>query len=232
MKKGIFTSVLFALSFLLLNSCNQTAEDSFSLGDIYISMGLIGSSTQTGYDFVIYCDNGDTLLPVVNATNNFETYNNQRVLINYTILDEASQSNHRFYVKINNLHEILYKDIIELTTSNSDSIGTDPLQISNIWIAKNMLNIEFRYKGYNMPHLINLCYTTNANNLLDEPVILELRHNANNDEESLVFDAIVTFKLDLLVQDSNNNSSDSINFMVKSTNYQNEEQTFTGIYGY
>ena len=232
MKKGILNSIIIAISFLIVYSCANDAEDYYSLGDIYISMGLIGTNTETGYNYIIYCDNGDTLLPIVDAASNFETYDSQRVIVNYTILDEAGNSNHLFYVKINNLHEVLYKDIIELTDANSDSLGTDPLQIQDIWIAKNMLNIEFKYKGDNQTHYINLCYRTNENGLIEEPVELELRHNANNDNESLVFDGIVTFKLDHLIPAYDKTGIDSIDFMVKSTNYQNEEQTFTGTYSY
>lgn len=229
MKKTILKSIIFALLLPLVYSCNNKEEDYYSLGDIYITMGLIGNNSDLDYDFVVYCDNGDTLLPMVNANSDFETHNNQRIIVNYTILDNVENSNQKFYVKINSIYEVLYKDLVELTNVNSDSLGTDPVQIQDIWLAKNMLNIEFKYKGNNQMHYINLCYK-NVNRSNEEPIELEFRHNANSDEELYVFDAIVTFKLDHLFTTNctNNNTYGPINFVVKSTNYQNEEQSFGG----
>ena len=230
MKRGILNSIFIAILLIIINACNENATDYYSLADIYISMGLVETTSPDGNDFVIYCDNGDTLLPAVNVVNNFETRNDQRVIVNYTVLDEVGNSAHKYYVRINNLQEVLFKDPIELTDANSDSLGTDPIQIKDIWIAKNMLNIDFRYKGDNKTHFVNLCYKTNQEGMIERPVELEFRHNANNDDELLVLDGIVTFKLDTLLPERTDFGSSIVEFVVKSTNYQDEEQTYTGIY--
>ena len=231
MKRGILNILLVAVSIIAFNACENDYED-YSSGDIWISMGLVETNTM-GYDFVIYCDNGDTLLPAVNAASNFETYNQQRVIANYTILDNVDSSAQLYYAQINNLYEVLYKDIIELTSSNADSLGNDPVQIQDIWVVKNMLNIEFQYLGNNKTHYINLAYTTNENGEIEKPVELEFRHNANDDDEALTLDGIVTFKLDKLQTDEGlSEGENSFDFSITATNYQDEEQTFTGTFDY
>lgn len=191
-------------------------------------MGMVEAEETFGYDFIIYCDNGDTLYPAVNALPNFDTYYKQRVLTNYTILDEVGLSEHAYYVKINNLYDVLLKDIILQNNANNDSLGNNPVVIKDIWLVKNMLNIEFQYQGGSAIHFINLSYRTNENGKIEEPVELEFRHNNNNDENSYLMDGMVTFQLDKLRKEDKN----TIDFIVNSSDLNNENHTYTGTYSY
>jgi hypothetical protein len=129
MKKSTQIFVLILLS-LMFARCSKS-EDVYSLGDIWISLGFVETEYTNGYDYILYCDNGDTLFPVASNVYLRKTANAKRVFINYTVLDEVGISENTFYVKVNSLNEILYKDPIELTEINTDSLGYDLVTITD-----------------------------------------------------------------------------------------------------
>jgi hypothetical protein len=225
-KTGLIYALIISVFSLLFASC-ESNEDYYSLDDIWISMGII-DKPDNGNGFEIFIDNGDTIVPVVNDVPYFSISDNQRVMVNYTILDEAGQSNHKFWVKINNLYDVILKDVIELTASNNDSIGNDPVHIEDIWISKNFLNVEFRYLGGEKIHFINLTRQGGSVSELSQPLKLELRHNAHNDSLKFNLIGIVTFDLKKLKIPE----QDSVIFLVKSIDYKGNEHTFNGTYYY
>lgn len=228
MKKYIGKIILlFIVAGFTLTSCSKN-DDAYSLGDIWLSLGMVETENAFGYDYIIYCDNGDTLLPAANNVPYFKTVQQQRVLINYTILDEVGLSTKKFYVKINNLQEILFKDLIEVNSLNSDSLGNDSVAINEIWIVNDMLNIDYQYIGGITQHYINLAYTTDEDGNLAEPVELEFRHNANNDQSKIILNNIVTFQLDKLKIEGQN----STDFVVKAIGLIQKEQSFSFTYEY
>jgi len=208
----------------LLLSCNKNDDENYSLGKIWINMGLVDTINTMGYNFVIYADNGDTLLPVANAVKHFETFNNQRVIVNYTKLGDMGDSSKVFYVKINNLNNVLYKHIVEENKIDDDSLGNDPVNITEMWTNKNMLNIEFSYWGEYKTHFINLELTDNDSDNAE----LVFRHNSTNDNMSYYYNAIVTFNLEKIKIEGQNER----NFIVKWTDYENVEHQMNGTYKY
>lgn len=222
------TLLIVSTLMLLFTACNQD-EDGYSLGDIWLSLGMLDTSKSLGYDFVVYCDNGDTLLPASNAVPYFDFSEYERILVNYTILDEAGESDKKFYVRINNLHPVLFKDVIELTPENTDSLGNDPVEITAQWIGGGFLNIEFRYFGTgSITHYINLAYERDTSGQINHPVELLMLHNDNNDSERHVLKGLVSFRLDSLLNDE----SSQLNYLIKATDFNGEEQSFTGTYNY
>jgi hypothetical protein len=197
------------------------------LNNIWISMGMIDKSLNDN-NFEICIDNGDTLVPISNNVHHFMNEDSQRVIVNYTILDEVGQSKQKFWVKINNINDVLMKDVIEVTETKSDSIGNDPVNIDDIWISKNFLNIEFIYLGGEKTHFINLTRQQGDISDLSQPIELELKHNANGDSLRYNLMGIVTFDLKKLKIPN----QDSVNFIVKSTDYKGIEHTFNGTYHY
>lgn len=224
-KKMLFALLLSASLALTLFSCEKD-KDYYSLGDVWISMGFIEQANE-GL-FSIRLDNGDTLVPVSNAVPYFKTENNQRIMVNYTILDEVNQSTKKFYVKVNNLYEILYKDIIELTEQNNDSIGNDPVHIIDIWKSGSILNVEFSFLGGGITHYINLAKPAGNPNGQSEPIELELRHNARKDPFQYQLRSIVSFDLNSIEIAGR----DSIQFKVISTDYGGNKHTFSSTYKY
>ena len=95
-------------------------------------------------------------------------------------------------------------------------MGHDPINIRDAWISKTggILNIDMRYYTQGSVHYINLIDNGEANGI-DNPFVLELRHNARGDMKMHPAAAFVSFKLDYL-KISGKNKTD---FIIKYTDY-------------
>ena len=155
-------------------------------------------------------------------------HDNDRVLVNFSIIGNKNNENHdeHYYVKINSLRKILYKGILDITPEIEDSIGNDPIDVKDKWIKNNMLNFELRYRGGSKIHFINLVKQPGA--ITTEPVILELRHNNNDDPDNIPMLAVVTFDLSSLkIQEKK-----STQFKVIAKDLDGEDFEYTGEYKY
>lgn len=222
MKRNVLRILLILGVVFLFSQCVD--DNDYSLGKFWISLGIVETEDTHGYAYSIVLDSGDTLLPVSTTFGGINPDEWNRVLVNYTLLGEAEKKPNLYYAKINTLRNVLFKEIIELTAENSDSIGNDPIKINEIWQKGSMLNVDFEYLGNYKTHYINLVIDENFSYTENEPVELLLRHNANNDDERYVLNGLVTFKLDSLFTFN----SDSVSYVVKSTRYDNKIQTFHG----
>jgi len=173
--------IVFVIS-LFFTGCND--DDGYSLGDYWITIGNIEGEQG---NFVVVTDDGERLFPSANAVPGYPVEDGDRLWVSYTILDEgAEDSNIDYYVKINNFNDILTKGIFTLTPENADSIGHDPIWVSNpkedIWIANNYLNIFFTYEGAPwIVHYINVVSDIDKPTNPEGVPVLELRHNKNDD---------------------------------------------------
>ena len=228
MKKLIFyLSVVFMFSFLAGCDFLDDDDDGYSLNDAWIGFGLVEKDTVSDV-FSIELDNGTVLFPVTNSGWNSQVSDNQRVLVNFTILDEKEDSinTDQYIVRINSLRNILFKGILELTPAIEDSIGNDPIHVKDHWLKDNMLNFELQYRGGSKLHFINL--VRQPDSTATEPVILELRHNANDDPDMVNMSAVVTFDLSSLQVEG----KDSISFRVIAKDYQGVDFGYNGVYKY
>lgn len=220
--------VLFGIM-LIFTGCLE--EEGYSLGDQWLGFGVI----QDEESLEMRMDNGDILKPVSANYYYFETRNGlrtgDRVLVNFTILDEVENDSldlTTYYVKINSLEEKLLKQIIDITPENEDSIGNDPIVVRDVWLANNMINFKLKYWGKYETHLINLVKQPGELSAEDQPVQLELRHNSNNDVESIPYTDYVSFHLDSLVV----SGLDSIQFDVICEDYDGDPFLYEGTYVY
>ncbi len=218
----------FALVAILMTSC-QKDDDSYSVGKFWVGFGIIDKS---GPDtFTVQMDDGSIIFPVAGHYNGDWFVDDSRVLVNYTIVDDkkVDDTNKEYYVKINSVRKILMKGIVDITEAIEDSIGNDPVIISDAWMSSNhLLNMELRYFGNSEVHFINLVKEPGELTAADEPIELELRHNKNGDREDVLFNAFVTFDLSaIMIQ-----GQDSVEFIVRSVDYQGNETTFEGTYKY
>lgn len=228
MKKLIFyLSVVFMFSFLAGCDFLDDDDDGYSLNDAWIGFGLVEKDTVSDV-FSIELDNGTVLFPVTNSGWNSQVSDNQRVLVNFTILDEKKDSinTDQYIVRINSLRNILFKGILELTPAIEDSIGNDPIHVKDHWLKDNMLNFELQYRGGSKLHFINL--VRQPDSTATEPVILELRHNANDDPDMVNMSAVVTFDLSSLKVEG----KDSVSFRVIAKDYQGVDFGYNGVYKY
>jgi hypothetical protein len=226
MKKIVFGILVGFL--VLFSACND--DDGYSLGDMWIGFGIY---LNDGGKEQIVMDNNDVLVSVAsndpNWSDDFE--DGDRVLLNFTILDEELNDDgtvELYYVKVNDIDNVLMKEIMDITSENEDSIGNDPIIVSEYWITDSLLNFKLKYWGYNGMHYLNLVKQPGDITAADQPIQLELRHNANDDSESVPYTAFVSFSLNSLRIDG----LDSVSFEFTSTDYDEQEYTEEGIYNY
>lgn len=201
-------------------------DDSNSLQDVWAGFGLIQKDSASD-SFSIELDNGAILIPSNASYWNEDVHDNQRVLANFTILDDEENADiaKQYNVRINSLRNILYKGILDITPAIEDSIGNDPIYVKDHWIKDNMLNFELQYLGGSKIHYINLVKQPNATT---EPIVLELRHNNNDDLDRINMSAVVTFDLSSLKVAG----KDSVTFKVVAKGYDDYNFEYTGVYKY
>lgn len=190
--KLLFMTVGVVFSSLTFTSCLD--DDGYSLGDMWLSIAT--ARPYGDNSFYLTLDDSTSLWPGAPIYINYQPKQPQRVQINYTILgDNYDQFDH--IIKINKIDTILTKAIAENMGSKNDSIyGTDPVEITSIWVGDGFLNIEFRtYFGYNVKHFVNLIPDESAS---ENPYKLEFRHNAFNDQSSSLRYGFVAFDLSSL----------------------------------
>ncbi len=235
MKKYVY-GILLGLM-ISMTGCLED-EDSYSLDKMWVGFGIMQEVNQEPLEFRIVMDNNDVLVPVAS---NYPWYyhnpghnrlnNGDRVLVNYTILgDDATGTDEatEYYVKINSVKKILKKGILDITEENQDSIGNDPIIVKDVWMTDSLLNFEIKYWGSYKKHFINLVKQPGELTAADQPIELELRHNANGDTEDIPYAAFVSFKLDSI----SISGLDSVQFRVTSTDYDGKSFDYEGTYNY
>jgi len=210
-------NILLLLAFVLtFSGCLEDEDEHYALDKFWIAMGTIEEEENS---FIVATDGGDRLYPSVNDASWFETFDGQRVWVNYTILG-TSRGNQSFdyFVRINHLKEILTKGILELTPENRDSIGNDPLVIKHYWLTNNFLNIEFLFKGGGTIHYINLVKDIEEPETEDGLPILEVKHNANNDPYIYLLKGLVSFDISEMEVEE----QPSVEFLLRATGESGE----------
>lgn len=227
MKKIVFIFMMAAVSGFL-TSCDFN-DDDYSLSNTWVGFGLI-QKDSVAESFTILLDDGEILFPATSTNYWDDLKNNDRVLTNFTILDDkkSADSTDQYYVRINSLRKILYKGILDITPAIEDSIGNDPIKVRKHWISNNMLNFELKYLGGTKTHYINLVKQPGVINTVDGPVLLELRHNTNDDQEDIPLAAMVTFDMSALKV----TGKTSTFFKVIAKDFDGENFEFTAEYKY
>lgn len=219
--------VMTAILAFVFSSCMD--DDGYSLGDFRVSLGNVEKTD--GDSYTVALDDGSVLYPSAGFTNGKWFENDQRILINYTILSDKSTSGEQkeHYVKVNDVDKVLAKKIIDMYEAIEDSIANDPIIIYDVWIGGNRwLNFELLFYGDYKTHMINLVQPQVAEDDENEAIQLELRHNSYGDSHRYRYYALVSFDLTSLQIES----ADEVKFVVKSKNYENEIKSFDGVYKY
>ncbi len=229
MKKIVF-GILVGFLFVLAG-CSD--DDGYSLSDMWIGFGIFQADEADNYKIIM--DNKDVLIPI--ASNyppgwGKQLDNGERVLVNYTILDENLDDAgeiESYYVKVNSIEDILMKSVMEITPENEDSIGNDPIVVVDYWMTDSLLSLKLNYWGYNGIHFLNLVKIPSMSMAPGiQPYELELRHNANDDDDAIYYTAYVSFSLNSLRIEG----VDSVSFIVTSTDYDGIEYSEEGVFDY
>jgi hypothetical protein len=227
MKKLLILFV--ATTFLgFLSGCDLD-DDGYSLDNAWVGFGLVKKEAPAN-SFTIVMDDGEVLYPSYDSGLAADLSNNQRVLVNFTILGNKENPDHNeyYYVKINSLRKILYKGIFTITPEKEDSIGNDPIRVSDKWIKNGILNFELQYRGGNETHFINLVKAPGNIDVTNGPVLLELRHNSNDDSGILPMSGFVSFDLSALKILGRTSTP----FKITAKGFDGETFEYTGEYKY
>ncbi len=221
---------LFSLiTIFMATSCLD--DDGYSLDKFWIDYGVIEGTKE---NFTIVTDNGLVLFPSATAISLEGLEDGMRVLVNYTILGDATKpSEIDHYVKINGMRKVLKKGLITLTPEIVDSIGNDGVRIDNTWLTPtyDLLNIEFSYEGspYHT-HFINL--VIDPEDAVDDQgnVILQLRHYKKGDPYTRpLLNSVASFDLRSIRKEGTN----EVGFRLKAKNIPGlEDYNQTGVYKY
>jgi len=230
---GIFIGLI-----LLIVGCLD--DDGYSLDKMWIGFGVVQESDDEQLSVVM--DNGDKLIPITwsyyqtrdgqlfqDVQNHLE--NGDRVIVNYTILDDDGSDADEietFFVKVNSIKSVLMKGVMNITPEIEDSLGNDPIIVEDYWMTDSLLTFKLKYWGYNQTHFLNLVKYPGELTESNLPIELELRHNANDDEETVPYSAFVSFSLNELRIDG----LDSIQFVFTSTDYEGIEFSVDDVFDY
>lgn len=230
MKKGllIYGTILI---FLLVGNIGCD-DNSKSLGSFGIDIATLIPDEGNSYSLIL--DNGKKLWPASKAVN-YTPQANQRVFLNYTILSEE-RGGYDHHIRVNDIWSILTKQVIELNSENSASMGNDPLKANAVWVGGDYLNISFMFNyGGVRPHAINLAKSSPESPSTATDIIeLEFRHNSYNSRQYRLFEGFVCFDLKPL----RSLDSDSVKLSIKvkewaDKSHQNSIETiFDVVYRY
>lgn len=222
MRKTILISSILSIGmFVFLLSCD---DNSHSLGEFRINIATVIPEGDDAYSLLL--DDGTLLWPAATAVIYHPTYN-QRVFLNYTILS-GPQDGYDHYIKVNDIWNILTKQIIELNAQNEDSIGNDPVKANAVWVGGDYLNVSFMFNyGGVQPHAINLVKNTLSPDETPGVTGLEFRHNAYGSESERLYEGFVCFDLKPLRV----NDTDSVKLSVK-VKEMTGETTYDVVYRY
>ncbi len=227
MKKIVF-GLMIALV-VMFTSCID--DDGYSLNDQWLGFGMVIGEESGSYQIIM--DNKDVLNPVAASDpgwqNDFE--NGDRALVNYTILDEELNDDgtiKSYWVKVNNIEDVLMKGVFDITDDNADSIGYDPIIVDKFWMTDSLLNFKLKYWGYSGMHFLNLVKQPGELTEADQPIQLEIRHNANGDDDAIPYTAFVSFSLNEL----RISELDSVVFEFSWTDYDGMEHSELDVFNY
>jgi hypothetical protein len=181
-----------ALASLTFNSCLD--ENGYSLSNMWVSIATARPISDNS--FYLTLDDSTTLWPGAPLYINYQPEKPQRVQVNYTKLGDNFEG-YDYVIKLNAIEPILTKTISENLGAKNDSVyGTDPVEITAMWVGDGFLNIEFKtFFSGGINHFVNLLPATVEN---EEPYKLEFRHNAMGDRSSYLRYGFVAFDLSSL----------------------------------
>ena len=226
--KRILCWIIAGILALGISSCDLD-EDSYSLTNMWVGFGMLYINENGGMGYSITLDEGSSIIPVTSNIYLGQFEDSSRVLVNYTILgDESDSTGNQYLVKINSMRDILLKGILDITPATEDSIGNDPIIVQDAWLSGNLLTFELKYYGGNMVHYINLVKQPGELSIENQPIELELRHNDNNDGGTIPYVAYVSFDLSSLIIAG----TDSVDIHVTATEFNGEIYSEEGVFQY
>lgn len=223
MKNRLTLALSLLISILVFASCLKQPEQK----PIYRSFATL-IKEEKGHFFDL--DTGEKIIPSKKLDID-SSMDSVRVIITYHIISRKEEKDKSVKIEadMKDIRKIFTQNIIQLTTETADSIGNDPLIISqkeNIWLTHHYLNIVFSYFGDHKRHLVNLAKPIGLQKDKKGNLILELRHNALGDNQNTRYEGIICFSMKNLQTEN----LDSINFVIKAIDGDTTNFKYYGTY--
>lgn len=216
MKTGKILIALTVLSSLFFTSCSD--DDGYSLGKYWVGIATV-ENQEGGPYFFFDLDDGTRMWTAATGLPYYSPANGQRIIANYTILsDKSSGSSYDHDVRLNDVYQILTKDMVAITSENNETLSNDPITIKDIWVGGDHLNVEFVFAGYNKVHFINLGRDA-SKDYNDGKIHLEFRHNAYDDSPSYKMWGMASFRLEPLQAEG----TESLTLVIHTKEYGSDE---------
>ena len=175
------TFIVGLLSLLTLPTFIACDDDDFTY---YTDMATVENEDGR---LILQSDNCGELIPEnPGLLASFDADNeNQRIIAAFNFIDKDNRSN--YGVELYDIYRVLTKDVYQMPADDetkNDSIGNDPINVSEAWFGGNYLNMEFYIpvKGNSSTaHFINLVVDDVAP-ATNDTVYVTLRHNAYDDK--------------------------------------------------
>ncbi len=173
---------------MLMGVVACSSDDSDRDNDI---VSLVTVVEEGGYKLFERAD-GVTLYPM-----NFNIISNtgQRILVEYGVTNIAPSPLYDYVVVVDDFDIVLTKDIVNLTTTNEETIGNDAfLDIISVGSRGGYIDIYLAFLYNYNPHIVNLVYNE-ITPPINEPDSLnfELRQNANGENVGIPTTVLVSF---------------------------------------
>ena len=225
MRSFNYTKSILKLTTLLLfivsvSSCQKS--ESNSPGNYWLDYGFIVGDSP---DFKIRLDDEKTTLIVVsNYAPTIELEDGDRVIVNYTIVEDApaetSSKPTSYNVVVNDIKRILTKAYLietEISEDKDRELGYDKADIAIAWISSGHLNINFYSYTANAPvnHFVNLVLDDRRSTATRK--YFTFRHNAYEDVGTIQHFGRVSFDIKDIIQDME--SGDRMEFVLQWDSY-------------
>ena len=187
-----------------------------------LAIGTLRLLTPTGYCFDL--DEGHRLLPAdTSSVRGYQPVEGQRAIVIFTPLSERPGEYSGF---IHHIEEMLTLDATLLSSQQADTLGNDPISISEAWIAAGHLNIRYQMLGdlqKQHTHTLHAVLPLARQESGHSPLI-ELRHHAHGDTGSDLCSGVASFRLFPLSEWLS--SHHTLRLVVKPL-FNNAEQSYT-----
>lgn len=195
-KLKFYLIALIALVGFTFQACDDS-DDYYSVGDIAIDWATVVSLSP--YTYYLEGDTWGTMWPAATSIPIYNPEEGQRVIVVFNPLADNIQGfDHA--VKVEDIEEVLTKEVEILTPETDEAYGNDPITINegDMWVSGNHLNIVFIQ---NVPikekHRISL--VTSVMDVDNEGYVpVQLRYNTYQDTTDLQVNGSVSFNLSKL----------------------------------
>lgn len=204
--------IFLAMSSLIYTSCDDDDND-ISWDNYYMSVGTVTKNTDSLY---ITTDKGNVLKPLSSYVSTKFLEDDMRVLVDFRMVSDADDNEfYDYYIDIFDIDEILTKPVFKFDSETpkevKDSIGNDLVSISDTWSHNEYINVEFAYKGGSKTHFINLVYDSENATTENGEIILELKHNDNNDQYKYRMWGLASFDVSSFKEEG----KESVDFLIR-----------------